>query len=64
MRKALRELEGCLCEQTEDTEVILNNGDYTYIGARKDKYGLVLFAWGEGEAEYKPDYCPFCGKRL
>ena len=64
MRKALRELKECLCEQKEDTEVILDTGDYTGIGARKDKYGLVLFAWGEGEAEYKPDYCPFCGRRL
>lgn len=62
--KELSELEGCLCEQTEDTEVILNNKDYTSIGARKDKYGLVLFAWGEGETEYKPDYCPFCGKAV
>lgn len=64
MIKELHELKGCLCEQTEDTEVIFNNEEYTCIGARKDKHGLVLFARGEGEAKYKPKYCPFCGKRL
>ena len=64
MRKELKELVGCLCEQTEDTEVLLEWGDYTLLAAEKNKYGLNLVAYGEGEVRYKPMYCPFCGKKL
>lgn len=31
MRKELKELDGCLCEQEEDTEVLLAYGDYTIL---------------------------------
>ena len=65
MRKELQELNGCLCEQEEDTEVLLAYGeDYTDLEAVKNKLGLTLVAHGEGLADYKPMYCPFCGKRL
>ena len=64
MRKELQNLHGCLCEQQEDTEVLLAYGDYTSLEAVKNKFGLTLAAYGEGLAEYKPMYCPFCGKRL
>ena len=64
MRKELKDLVGCLCEQTEDTEVWLDNGDYTDLEAKKDKFGLSFVAWGEGIAEYRVKYCPFCGRRL
>lgn len=64
MRKNLKDLDGCLCEQTEDTEVCLDYGDYTILGAKKDEFGLSFVAWGEGMAEYRVKYCPFCGRRL
>lgn len=65
MRKLLKELQGCLCEQEEDTEVLLvNSDDYTGLEATKDEFGLTLVAWGEGIAYYKPMYCPFCGRHL
>lgn len=64
MRKELNDLQGCLCEQEEDTEVFLAYGDYTDLEATKDKFGLTLVAWGEGTAYYRPMYCPFCGRHL
>ena len=64
MQKELKDLRGCLCEQEEDTEVLLATGDYTILEATKDKFGLTLVAWGEGTVYYKPRYCPFCGRHL
>ena len=69
MRKELKDLQGCLCEQEEDTEVLLSDDgnygdDYTYLEATKDKFGLTLAAYGEGTVYYKPMYCPFCGRHL
>lgn len=66
MRKLLKDLQGCLCEQEEDTEVLLaaNSDDYTSLEATKDKFGLTIVAWGEGTVYYKPMYCPFCGRHL
>lgn len=64
MRKELNELRGCLCIQENNTEVYIDNGDYTYIEAIKDKYGLRIRAWGEGTADFRPTFCPFCGRKL
>ena len=58
-----RRYEKCPC-QLDEIIVGLAFGDWTLLKFEKDKSGSYLLALGEGEAKWKPFYCPLCGRKL
>ena len=56
-------MDVCEC-QKENVRVILGGEQYTCLIFEKDKHGVKICAYGEGDVEWEPNYCPLCGRKL
>lgn len=46
------------------TEIQIASGPWTDMFAEWEKGVLSLYAYGDGKAYYKPNFCPECGRRV
>lgn len=54
-----------ICSMPKGDSLELSNGAWTELSAmRNEDNDILIVAIGDGRAEFKPKYCPLCGRQL
>lgn len=53
-----------LCKALEEKGEYRIDGNWTVLEIKKDSDGIGIYAYGEGIASMKANYCPECGRKL